>query len=793
MSSEKDRRKLAHRLQPIFDGIYRLTDSNGHEISETFQRLPLRTGTDYYKVIKTPVSLHGVGRSIKKFIFASGQEFVNQLAQITWNARLYNVRTSLIYEHALILNQYILEKVIPKLLTDKALPDHDEIFYPDLGPLPEDDESSASFIAHYKDANKEAEMEEDKEAEEENSDYGEYDSSRVSVSKSYNQQAYDSQYGTPSNSSALTNKVHIKDSMSPYPAAQSTRQLETGIRRGRPPIIDKPHETRIKLILKNFKKLRHPNNSSHPLTTYFERLPDPKVNAHYYQIIRDPISLYEIRTKVRTRKYHNVDEFIGNLSLMFQNTKYYYANDRLSPVLQDGLLFESEANKIINIELLKPEKDLMVANTPGGDGIIRVPLDTLEMNGHIYKIGDWVLIANPSDPNTPTVGQIFRLWSMEDGTKYTNVCWYYRPEQTCHRYDRLFFINEVCKTGQYRDHLASEIVGPCYVIFLTRYQKGAFPEGLIPENCPWFVCEFRYNENSHVFNRIRTWKACLPDEIRDKPEQPLIPLSEPRKLIKYESPIKNLLPDGANSNMTIQEATAGPFPNSPPIVGLVYLRESTEDDELGQYSTSPNVVACPEHDDLVTNRKAYIFTPVLQMKFSGSFLATHSLSNGATTPLSHGNVSLINQSVQEDPEKSYASSVNRYRQLLQQQQQQLQQSQHERNFHRIDARRNFGSTGPSAGPSDIHSLNASTSVYSNLLTGGVLSYSQIDDDSRLGNFKNAINIIESRREDEKFAPRNAVVWYRAPPLAIPNKAITENETVLGHSAKYLAFKFKKDT
>ena len=51
------------------------------------------------------------------------------------------------------------------------------------------------------------------------------------------------------------------------------------------------------------------------------------------------------------------------------------------------------------------------------------------------------------------------------------MCWYYRPEQTCHAVDRLFFLNEVCKTGQYRDHLVDDIVGPCYVIFLTRYQK----------------------------------------------------------------------------------------------------------------------------------------------------------------------------------------------------------------------------------------------------------------------------------------------------------------------------------
>ena len=187
----------------------------------------------------------------------------------------------------------------------------------------------------------------------------------------------------------------------------------------------------------------------------------------------------------------------------------------------------------------KSDKEIILATSSSSDGVLRFPLEVLEVDGYTYKIGNWVLMKNPADPERPIVGQIFRMWSTEDGKRYVNMCWYYRPEQTCHAVDRLFFLNEVCKTGQYRDHLVDDIVGPCYVIFLTRYQKGDLPEGVIPESAPWFICEFRYNENTHVFNRIRTWKACLPDEVREDPEQPLIPLKETRKLIKYESQLKD--------------------------------------------------------------------------------------------------------------------------------------------------------------------------------------------------------------------------------------------------------------
>lgn len=755
MSGERERKKLSSRLQPIFDGIYELKDDEAIPILETFQRLPLRTGTDYYKIILNPVSLHGVGRSIKNSVYKSAQEFVNQLAQITWNARLYNMKGSKIYQHALTLNEYILDKVIPRLNSEKQV----DIFYPDLGPLPEDDDFPLDGMAKISTPMKS----EDEDEEDEDDDYDDY-----------------SAVNTPPQRPG-------RGQLASRTGSYNSKKLESGIRRGRPPIIDRPYETRIKLILKHFKKLRHPNDPNHPLTTHLERLPDPRMEPNYYLVIKNPISLNDIRNKVRTRKYHNVDEFLADLSLMFQNVKFYYTSNQLSPVYQDCLILEAEANNIINAELMRPEKDLLVSNTPGGDGIIRVPLDSIDINGHNYKIGDWVLVNNPTEPTKPTVGQIFRLWSTEDGTKYTNVCWYYRPEQTCHRYDRLFFENEVCKTGQYRDHLATEILGPCYVIFLTRHQKGDLPASVVPEGMPWFICEFRYNENSHVFNRIRTWKACLPDEIRDQPEIPLIPLNEPRKLIKYESPIKNSLPPDANTHMRIANPIPGPDANAPPIMGLVYMREPLEDDELGQYSTSPNVTPAAEYD--IDNRKAYVFTPVLQMK-SGGYPTLN--SNGVNTPVQTNND-------YSEMDRSYSSSVSRYNQNIQQQSQLLQSQQ--RTIHRIgtgDVRRpTVATTSAFPGPlQSTLSVHNSSPAYTNLLSGGVLTYAIEDENNELTRVSEAVNARKRKAVSNELGEvdeeeSREVVWYRSPPLAVGQKIITANGVNLGHSAQYLAWKAQK--
>lgn len=766
---DRQLKKLSNRINSSLREVEQLVDGNGDVVWNTFHRLPLRTGTDYYKVIMNPISLHSVKQKAKKGQYTNAQDFIRDLAQITWNARLYNERGSIFYDHALILDNYLRDKILPRMTSDKSIVNHQELFYPDLGPLPDDDGEGSggveSEIPQY------GMMEEDYD---DNGNEGDYDDIQTTPkARPYDASALvpGIKFGSGSNT-----PISIQ---SPYlMPGSSAGKLESGIRRGRPPTVDKPYETRIKLILKNFKKLRHPHDMNRALASFFDKLPD-KNNGDYYRIIKDPISLSEIRAKLRARKYRNVDEFLNDLNLMFHNNKIYFGNDQYSTIYQDCLLFEDEANKIINVELLKLETDLLSLGAPGSDGILRFPLDSLELNGYTYKVGDWVLINNANNPDKPTVGQIFRLWSTKDGTQYTNVCWYYRPEQTCHRYDRLFFINEVCKTGQYRDHLASEIVGPCYVIFLTRYQKGDLPKGIIPDGCPWFICEFRYNETSHVFNRIRTWRACLPDETRDNPEPPVVPLKEPRKLIKYESPIKSLLPQGADITMPIPEITPGPTPNTPPLLGSVYIRDPDVEDDLGQYYTSANVVPSPENDDSVNHRKAYIFTPISQSKSFGSGYPVPNQPSTltATTTATATTAQPPMQSIVpppmpiEEPNKSYLASVNRYRQSV------FQQSQHQPIPQPTPAPQ-FSVKEPKRQPMPMNNYHTSTSTYSSLLPGGVVSYTTEDEFNQIGSISED---IKKRKAD------NEIIWYRGPPLVRSSRIIGEGAE-LGHSAKYLAWK-----
>lgn len=554
--------KMEALLSRLFQGIYVLRGKDGYSISPIFQTLPDRKIADYYKTIDRPLSLHMVRTNLKKQRYELPDEFVADLAQIIWNAKTYNVKGSPIYQYAVVLENYVKGPVLTALQRD-----YPGIVYPDLGPLPEDGMLSS--------------REEDDEDDEEDEDADDADSSAATDEPR-------SVISRPAPSpmvsllTSLSNSANVSVINSPRPnrkyagGGQTELTYEAWCKRGRPPIIDRPHEQRIKNIMRMLKKIKNP--SGQPLHAYFERLPDPKEYPGYFNLIQTPISLDMIRIKIRQRNYATVDQFVDDINLMFNNAKTY--NSEGSQIYNDTLLLELKVQELIKEEARKPDSAYL--STDSGHNL-KIPLDQVEVNGTIYKIGDWILVRNPNNLDRPIVAQLFRLWQTQDGKRWINVCWYYRPEQTVHRVDRLFYENEVCKSGQYRDHNADEIVGKCYVAYFTRYQRG--DPGVQYEG-PLFVCEYRYNDTDKGFNKIRTWKACLPDEVRHI-EDPIIPLRSLRVMDKVESPLKHLLPPDTDYDDPIPDPTLG-HPNAPPLIGAVYLRPPDPKDDLGQYSTSTN-------------------------------------------------------------------------------------------------------------------------------------------------------------------------------------------------------------
>lgn len=588
-------------IKPLINDIYELKEENGLEIYPIFHLLPPRRDyPDYYKIIEYPLSLSTIKKRLTQY--RSAQEFINDLARVTWNARVYNTKESDVYHYALILDRYVRESIVPSL--QKTFP---EVQYPYLGPLPDEVPLEGVEIVEPEKEQKYAKLRiQEQEAEQETAkkQFRERVNSRVLnpeytlehsprsvrtasadfMSTSMNDADYVEE---PKRQLPLTKSrvpqmspplINPSKSATPQPMIPKVNpERRTHMKRGRPPVIDLPFEQRIKNVIKSLKK--EPMSDGRDfLAAKFERLPDEDREPQYYTVISDPISLDDIRKKVKQRKYKNFQKFQEDVMLMLSNYRMYH---RTQPnELRRAGEFEAKFNDFCQYELSRPDEDFMT------DGELKYPLETVEWNGKVYKIGDWVLLHNPNDETKPTVGQIFRLWYTSDGTRWLNCCWYLRPEQTVHRVDRLFYKNEVVKSGQYRDHLVEEVVGKCYVCHFTRFQRGD-PD--LPVEGPLFVCEYRYNESEKVFNKIRTWKGCLPEEVRDI-EDPTIPVVG-RKFYKYESPIKHLLPPNASINDPLPQPTEG-MPNAPPLVGAVYLGPKLRKDDLGEYSTSDD---CPRY------------------------------------------------------------------------------------------------------------------------------------------------------------------------------------------------------
>lgn len=311
------------------------------------------------------------------------------------------------------------------------------------------------------------------------------------------------------------------------------------------------------------------------MVSHFERLPDKQVMPEYYVEVKQPMAYDMLKKKVKRKKYKTVEDFMADVNLMFNNAKNYNTDE--SQIYKDAVALQIEAGKLYDSEKAKPDDDFA-----DDEGKIPMPNGILH-NGELYKVGDWVHIQNPNDLTKPVPGQIYRTYKAPGGQQMVNVCWYYRPEWTVHRFDKHFLPSEVVKTGRYKDHNIELVEGRCFIMFFTRFFKGR-PRGL-PQGADVYVCEARYNETLHQFNKIKTWASCLPDEVRDK-DYEMDLFEHPRRMKKLPSPIAYLLKDEQRETDELPKPQWG-IDGAPPKIGAVHRRPRGEKDSPPPEPTPP--------------------------------------------------------------------------------------------------------------------------------------------------------------------------------------------------------------
>ncbi|KAL2104938.1 hypothetical protein VUR80DRAFT_9306 [Thermomyces stellatus] len=492
------------------------------ELAIGFQRIPNRRALPhYFEVISNPIAFSTIRQKIMRKQYTAFPEFVRDVAQICHNAQVFNRPSAGIFGAAVRLRE-LFQKELQKLVEQGVITES-EAELPDLGEIPSADESPPPEEEEVEEGEEDDEEEED---EDEDDDDDDEEGGRRRGRRS-----------------------------------RASRRRDSGTegkkRRGRPPRVLTPMEARIQAVIKGLRKPK--DKDGDPLIYPFEKLPDKQANPDYYDVIAQPMALDNIKKKAKRKKYRNVDHLLADINTMFENAKLY--NEDGSDLFEAAVELQKYAKELAAQEMEKPDDSFR-------DDEGKLPLLEIQANGETWRVGDWVHIRNANDLSKPIIAQIYRTWQDPTGQKWINACWYYRPEQTVHRAEKHFFEHEVVKTGQYRDHRVEEIVDRCFVMFVTRFNKGR-PQGL-PRDKAVYVCESRYNEEKFTFNKIKTWASCLPDEVREKDYvMDLYPM--PLKMKKVPSPIKHLLRDDAKPTDELPKPTWG-NPNAPPIVGAVHCR-----------------------------------------------------------------------------------------------------------------------------------------------------------------------------------------------------------------------------
>ncbi|KAL8915579.1 MAG: hypothetical protein Q9171_000144 [Xanthocarpia ochracea] len=518
-------------IKKVIDSLYAYREHDGHDPSKVFHRkVNKRALPDYYEVIKEPVALSTLKYKLQNREYGSFADFARDCALIPHNAQTYNRPEAGAYQDALVIRS-VMERELKQLAEEKIISAQDAIL-PDLGEIPPASPRPAE------------EEEDEEEDDDEDDEEEEADDSEEEGGKRKRRR------GPRSLAAIAKRDTNSKED------AQKGTDSDPRKKRGRPPRVDTPMEARIKAVLKGIRKFK--NDTGQIMIHQFEKLPDKTAMPEYYQEIKEPIAIEIIKRKQKRKKYQSVDHFMRDIDTMFNNAQSY--NQDESQIYKDAVLLQREAQKLADAEKSKPDADYVME-----EGRLPLPNGILH-NGELWKVGDWIHIQNPNDVTKPIVAQIYRTWQDSEGQKWVNACWYYRPEQTVHQYEKHFYPHEVVKTGQYRDHHIDEVIDRCFVMFCTRYSRGR-PRGF-PKDKDVYVCDSRYNEEKHKMNKIKTWASCLPDEVRDK-DYEMDLFDGPKKTKKVPTPLLHMLKDDEMETDEAPKVRWG-ADNAPPIVGAVH-------------------------------------------------------------------------------------------------------------------------------------------------------------------------------------------------------------------------------
>ena len=374
-------------MQKILNAIYDYRTEDGFDPSKLFHRkVNKRVIPEYYETIKEPIALSTIKQKINSRAYQSFTEFVKDFALIPHNAQVFNRADSGAFQDALVIKEQ-LEKHLQALVAD-GLVTKEIAELPYLGEIPTYEDTpieDADAEVEEEDEDSDDEGEEDEDEEEPDLD----EDGRPKKKR-----------GRPRGSTSIAKREVQED-------GDGKRS------RGRPPKLLTPTEARILAVLKGLRKPK--NHKGHLMIKHFDHLPNKTSMPEYYVAVRNPMAYDVLKRKVKRKKYGDLEAFMSDVNVMFNNAKVYNTDD--SQVFKDAVALQGEADKLYKTEKAKPDDTFA-----DEEGKIPMPNGILH-NGELYKAGDWIHVQNPNDLTKPIPAQMYRTYKNPNGQSMVNVCW----------------------------------------------------------------------------------------------------------------------------------------------------------------------------------------------------------------------------------------------------------------------------------------------------------------------------------------------------------------------------------
>ncbi|KAM8758696.1 protein polybromo-1 isoform 24-T25 [Rhynchonycteris naso] len=280
---------LKEILEQLLEAIVVATNPSGHLISELFQKLPSKVQyPDYYAIIKEPIDLKTIAQRIQNGNYKSIHAMAKDIDLLAKNAKTYNEPGSQVFKDA---------NSIKKIFYMKKAEIEHEMAKSSLRMRTSSNLAAARLTgsSHSKSSL----------GEERNPASKYYRNKRAVQGGRLSAITMALQYGSESEEDAALAAARYEEGESEAESITSFMDISNPFYQ----LYDTVRSCR--------------NNQGQLIAEPFFHLPSKKKYPDYYQQIKMPISLQQIRTKLKNQEYETLDHLECDLNLMFENAKRY--------------------------------------------------------------------------------------------------------------------------------------------------------------------------------------------------------------------------------------------------------------------------------------------------------------------------------------------------------------------------------------------------------------------------------------------------------------------------------------